>query len=62
MSTVPNDRPKPDALDALERRFNAHWVAEPMSGCWLWIGALNSKGYGSVWSGSRNVGARTNLT
>lgn len=57
MSTIEPTRPQPDALDALERRFNAHWVAEPMSGCWLWIGALNSKGYGSVWSGSRNVGA-----
>jgi len=27
--------------------FMAKVMPEPMSGCWLWIGALNGKGYGN---------------
>jgi hypothetical protein len=28
--------------------FEAHYLPEPNSGCWLWIGTLNSDGYGEV--------------
>lgn len=27
-------------------RFDALWTPEPTSGCWLWLGALNNRGYG----------------
>jgi hypothetical protein len=26
--------------------FDSHYTPEPMSGCWLWISALNHHGYG----------------
>jgi hypothetical protein len=29
-------------------RFEAKFTPEPMSGCWLWFGAHNDRGYGSV--------------
>lgn len=34
------------------KRFEARFVPEPNSGCWLWFGALSDTGYGSF-----NVGA-----
>jgi hypothetical protein len=30
----------------LKTRFEAKFIPEPMSGCWLWIGAVNKHGYG----------------
>ena len=29
---------------------------EPVSGCWLWTGSLDDKGYGRVWAGIRTSG------
>lgn len=29
-------------------RFDAKWMPEPNTGCWLWTGRLNSKGYGRI--------------
>ena len=29
-------------------RFDAQYIPEPNSGCWLWIGAVNNKGYGRI--------------
>jgi hypothetical protein len=29
-------------------RFEAKFMPEPMSGCWLWFGAHDSRGYGQV--------------
>lgn len=29
-------------------RFDDFWMGEPNSGCWLWMGSLNSKGYGMI--------------
>lgn len=26
--------------------FDRHWIPEPMSGCWLWEGAVAQRGYG----------------
>src|SRR5262245_8278591 len=34
--------PKRTTLERFEEKF----IPEPNSGCWLWIGALNDKGYG----------------
>jgi hypothetical protein len=32
-------------------RFMKKVSPEPMSGCWLWTGALEGKGYGCCWNG-----------
>ena len=34
---------------AVKQRFEAKVAPEPMSGCWLWIGAVNAQGYGVFW-------------
>lgn len=39
----PRKPPRP-----LKERFNAKWIPEPNSGCWLWIGARRSKNYGAI--------------
>jgi hypothetical protein len=33
-------------MRTLQERFNAKYVPEPNSGCWLWLGALMPNGYG----------------
>lgn len=33
---------------SLAERFEAKYIPEPNSGCWLWTGALNSDGYGGI--------------
>lgn len=38
-----SDETKPLASESL--RFNEKWIAEPYSGCWLWIGT-EREGYG----------------
>lgn len=44
-------------------RFWAKVVPEPMSGCWLWTGALTGKGYGSFNLGKDEHGKqRTGVT
>ena len=37
----------------LVERFEEKYVPEPNSGCWLWIGNLESKGYGKFYIGGR---------
>ena len=32
----------------LQRSFETKYIPEPNSGCWLWIGATNARGRGSV--------------
>lgn len=32
----------------LARRFDAKVMPEPMSGCWLWTGAVLPRGYGTI--------------
>jgi hypothetical protein len=39
----------------LRDRFEEKYIPEPNSGCWLWTGALNSKGYGLIGSGGRGL-------
>lgn len=38
-------------------RFAGKVMPEPNSGCWLWVGALFSNGYGAFWRGKQNVRA-----
>lgn len=41
-----------------KRRFDEMAWGDPNSGCWLWSGALDKKGYGIIHVGSRNVDIR----
>lgn len=43
-------------MDDLLERFEARYIPEPNSGCWLWIGALQN-GYGSIKKEGRNYPA-----
>lgn len=29
-------------------RFDASWMPEPNSGCWLWLASVQTRGYGQV--------------
>lgn len=33
---------------SLQERFESHCIPEPNTGCWLWIGATGSDGYGKA--------------
>ena len=44
-------------MNLLPERVMAKIEPEPMSGCWLWTGALVPKGYGSIWNGEKVVAA-----
>lgn len=37
----------------LLERFEAKYIPEPMSGCWLWTAFLNPAGYGQIGVGGR---------
>lgn len=37
------------------RRFMKFVSPEPMSGCWLWTGGMQTRGYGFFWSGTEDV-------
>lgn len=39
------------------KRFFASCIPEPMSGCWLWTGAMLKSGYGNFWDGHATVRA-----
>ena len=43
---MPAYRSIPPPVPALWRRFASKVIVEPDSGCWLWTGALSTKGYG----------------
>ncbi len=44
------------AAPCLPERF---WqkVVKTADGCWVWVGALDTNGYGLIWNGERVVGA-----
>lgn len=46
------DDPRPGR----DERFDAKWVPEPMTSCYLWMGAAGN-GYGTFWTGERFIGA-----
>jgi hypothetical protein len=31
----------------IPERFEAYWTPEPNTGCWLWTGTVNARGYGT---------------
>lgn len=39
--------------------FDDKWIPEPNSGCWLWLAALDGKGYGAV--GDKNKVRRAHV-
>lgn len=41
----------PDEKNQLIRKFEALYVPDPNSGCWLWIGYCISTGYGQITAG-----------
>lgn len=43
-------------MSAIER-FGAHYEPEPMSGCWLWTGRLDTDGYGGFRVNNRMIRA-----
>ena len=38
----------------IEARFDAKWMPEPNSGCWIWLGAIQGNGYGVIVINGRN--------
>lgn len=38
----------------IQRRFDAKWMPEPNSGCWLWTGGLMHSGYGQIAEGKHS--------
>jgi len=37
-------------------RFEQKYITEPNTGCWIWIAALNNRGYGIIGRGARQDG------
>jgi hypothetical protein len=47
-----------EALEkAAPQQFWSKVTYEPNCGCWLWVGAINSTGYGAFWFEKRSVSA-----
>lgn len=44
----------PGLRGSLAERFEAKYIPEPMSGCWLWTASL-CKGYGQIGQGQRGL-------
>jgi hypothetical protein len=42
---------------SLAEKFEERYIPEPNSGCWLWIGAIRTGGYGTFYDGEKTVGA-----
>ena len=42
-----------ERLMAMAERVLQRCIPEPNSGCWLWEGACNDKGYGQIWHDGR---------
>jgi hypothetical protein len=46
---------------SVRERFDAKWIPEPNTGCWLWLGAALKNGYGRLSVGQRSQGERRTL-
>lgn len=38
-------------------RFEAKYIPEPMSGCWIWVGRTEATGYGTINFGKKRIKA-----
>lgn len=57
-ATPHGNRRKPSTRpETAPARFEAKWIGEPNSGCWLWLGSINGNGYSGFHDGERLVGA-----
>lgn len=45
LTNKPGPRPK---FDTLAEHIEALSVGEPLTGCWLWLGSVDKKGYGQL--------------
>lgn len=45
----------------VQAAFEAKYIPEPNSGCWLWLGALNNKGYAQLAVAQKRNGTRSEL-
>lgn len=41
-------------MKTVQERFDEKYIPEPMSGCWLWTGAVTERGYGQFREGKRH--------
>lgn len=44
--------------EPLEERLLKHSIPVPWTGCWLWVGSGNAKGYGRIQTGLKSTGDR----
>ena len=44
-------------MDEFCERFLSKVMPEPNSGCWLWVGTVNDRGYGTFWNGKKTYRA-----
>jgi hypothetical protein len=54
LATKPGPRPK---FASLAEHIEALSVGEPLTGCWLWLGSVNRKGYGQLTHEQRHYAA-----
>lgn len=47
---------QPRAVRPLRERFDAKWIPEPNSGCWLWTGCMNRLGRPYIGRGRADEG------
>ena len=58
---APADRartPQTMRAEPLNERFARKYIPEPNSGCWLWTGSSNHRGYGTINAGGPTPGSR----
>jgi len=48
-------------MASLAEHIEAKSIPEPNSGCWLWLGEVNSAGYGRIARGNPHYGYRTRI-
>jgi len=47
----------PKKITPTKERFERKISMEPMTGCWLWIGGQQKKGYGCIWHNNKVISA-----